>query len=130
MFYIKIFMPPLSLMALIFLTSSLPGDVEHGALNFMLMLKPTLQNSLHVPLFGTLQYLWLRALTKASRTGCRAIFTAIAITFSYGLLDEYHQMFVPGRYASVSDVGLNLLGILIGTGLFVYIGRQKSPEKG
>ncbi len=77
-------------MAFIFLISSLPGDAENGALNFMLTLKPTLQNSLHVPLFGTLQFLWLRALTKAGLAGCAAVVAAIVITFSYGLLDEYH----------------------------------------
>lgn len=38
----------------------------------------------------------------------------IVILFSifYGITDEIHQYFVPGRSASISDVGLDTLGIL------------------
>ena len=126
---LKIFLPPLLLMALIYLFSSLPGDVENEALNFMLMLKPTLQNVLHIPLFGLLQYLWLRALAKVGMAGYGAILVALVITFSYGLIDEYHQTFVAGRYASLGDVCLNLLGVLLGTGLFVLAGRQAASRE-
>lgn len=126
---LKTFLPPLLLMALIYLASSLPGDADDGTFNFMLMLKPTLQNALHIPLFGLLQYLWLRALAKVGKTGYRAIFTALVITISYGLVDEYHQTFVAGRYASLNDICLNLLGVILGTGLFILAGRLAVSRK-
>ncbi len=36
----------------------------------------------------------------------------ILISIIYGLTDEIHQYFVPGRSASLSDVGLDSIGIL------------------
>jgi len=38
----------------------------------------------------------------------------IVILFSifYGITDEIHQYFVPGRSASVSDIGINFIGII------------------
>jgi len=39
----------------------------------------------------------------------------IVILFSifYGITDEIHQYFVPGRDASVSDIGINFIGIIL-----------------
>ena len=44
-------------------------------------------------------------------------FFIIVILFSifYGITDEIHQYFVPGRSASVSDVGLDSIGIMLST---------------
>lgn len=36
----------------------------------------------------------------------------------FGALDELHQHFVPGRIASLGDLGLDALGVLLGTALF------------
>jgi VanZ family protein len=36
----------------------------------------------------------------------------------YGLLDEWHQTFVPGRYGSFTDAGFNVIGAVIG--LWIY----------
>ncbi len=39
-------------------------------------------------------------------------FIAILFLVSYGILDELHQFFVPGRCTSLFDLGLDSLGIL------------------
>jgi VanZ family protein len=39
---------------------------------------------------------------------------ALVLTMGYGWLDEWHQTFVPGRYGSLTDVGFNLMGAVIG----------------
>jgi VanZ family protein len=39
----------------------------------------------------------------------------MAISMAYGVFDEGHQYFVPGRTASLMDMGLNLAGVVLGT---------------
>ena len=111
--------PPLILMAIIFVLSSIPGQLESEELKFLTDIDPQLQNMLHVPLFGTLQILWLQALTKRGLSGWKNIVTCLAISLAYGCFDELHQMFVPGRYASLVDLLLNVTGIVIGTLVFM-----------
>lgn len=36
----------------------------------------------------------------------------IALSIAYGVSDEYHQLFVPGRYADVLDVLTDSVGVL------------------
>ncbi len=112
---LQAFGPPVILMGMIYLLSSLPGEEQVGVLKVLTSLEPTLQNLLHIPLFGLLQFLWLRGFTSRGTTGAAAIVASFCITLSYGALDELHQYFVPGRYASVLDLGLNLLGAVLGT---------------
>lgn len=50
----------------------------------------------------------------------------LAGTF-YGMADEFHQSFVPGRDASLLDVGLDVIGVSLGCGLFLIalkLGRR------
>lgn len=44
----------------------------------------------------------------------------IGITFFYGLTDEFHQLFVPGRTFQISDLALDLSGALMGAGICWY----------
>ena len=111
--------PPLILMAIIFVLSSIPGQLESEGLKFLTDIDPQLQNMLHVPLFGTLQILWLQALTKHGMTGLQVLAAGFAISLAYGCFDELHQIFVPGRYASLIDLFLNFTGIVIGTLVFM-----------
>ena len=43
---------------------------------------------------------------------------AIAIAIIYGIFDEIHQFFVPGRVCSLFDVGVNTTGILISSMIY------------
>jgi len=51
----------------------------------------------------------------ARRVSGRAAGLAIAIAVSYGLTDEVHQMFVPGRSAEVADLIADAAGACAGT---------------
>ena len=44
----------------------------------------------------------------------------IFIGASYAGLDEFHQWFIPGRSASVIDVGIDSCGVLLGS-LLVFV---------
>ena len=109
---------PLGLMALIFVLSSIPGKIRNPRLRFLTELDPQWQNLLHVPLFGLLQLLWLRALVGSGMPRGRAILWGCVISLAYGVFDEWHQMFVPGRYASLTDMSLNLVGVTLATVIF------------
>lgn len=66
-------------------------------------------------------------LMLAFRSSNNAKITAAARYWSlvsgvlYGMLDEFHQIFVPGRTASVFDLGADALGICLGIWLFNHL---------
>lgn len=62
-----------------------------------------------------------------NRTGMHA-FLIIGFLTGFASLDEYHQSFVPGRSAAITDVGIDLAGGLCGYFLrgFLY---SKSGKK-
>lgn len=110
-------------MVAIFVLSSIPGKGSGKAVQFIVDLAPQLQNLLHIPLFALLQFLWLRALAAQGARGAGLFASSLLITVGYGLLDEFHQSFVPGRYASLTDLLLNLTGALVGV-LVYRLARQ------
>ena len=116
---------PLLMMAMLFILSSIPGTPGPDGFWLATALEPRLQNALHLPLYATLQILWLRALIKPGRGLLFAFYLALTLTCGYGILDELHQAFVPGRYASVLDVLLNLLGGLLGAALYWLFSTKK-----
>ena len=101
------------------------GQSEH--LKFLIKLKPGVQNLLHIPLFGLFAYLWLRAFTRHGFSKTKTFIFTIAITVGYGILDEFHQTFVPGRYGSLTDMLLNIVGII--TGAVIYLQRAESSKE-
>jgi len=118
------FVPPLLLMGCIFFLSSIPGDVDDGVLKILTDLDPQLQNMRHIPLFGLLQFLWLRAFGRLGNTERKVWLICLGITLGYGMLDEFHQLFVPGRYASLLDMLLNTVGAVLATGLFGWLVKK------
>ena len=116
---LKVMALPLGLMGVIFVLSSVPGQLDEQRLRFLTDIDPQLQNLMHIPLFGLLQVLWLRAFAKLGKYGWKSTVSCLAISLGYGCLDEFHQMFVPGRYASLLDITLNFTGIVLGTLMFL-----------
>ena len=50
-----------------------------------------------------------------------SIILALIITIVYGIFDEFHQSFVPGRCASLTDITLNTFGAILGAIIYVRI---------
>ncbi|SIS47918.1 VanZ like family protein [Neptunomonas antarctica] len=93
--------------------SSISGDTsnpENILESTFLWITPNLQNLLHIPLFFGLALAWVYSLKRYISRRYSHIFTAFFFTVLYGVIDEYHQISVPGRYASMSDVALDTLG--------------------
>jgi len=79
---------------------------------------------LHIPLYGVLTGLLLLAIASEPGTNFAyryhlAAWMAVAV----GILDEYHQTFIPSRDGSVGDVFLDILGVV----LVVILARRVSP---
>lgn len=61
--------------------------------------------------YAVLVWLFFRALVQNQKNQ-RALIRAGVSSFLYALFDEWHQSFIDGRQASLSDVGIDGLGIL------------------
>jgi VanZ family protein len=85
-----------------------------SSLNFHLPeLPPNSDKVAHVCLYFPLAFLFYLSL---NRSGIKKyVFLAtVILTFFYGITDEFHQSFVPGRDSSFGDVIADLAGALLG----------------
>ena len=97
-------------MALIFTLSSIPGSTL-AKIEF-----PYAHPIAHSMLYGMLYYLCFRALSHRRLGKFRSdvsLFAAFLIVAIYGLSDEYHQSFVPGRTEELKDLLIDLSAALI-----------------
>jgi hypothetical protein len=69
-------------------------------------------NLLHVPLFAGLAFCLLKTLSGGQEIHARLCWVVFLVTAVYAAMDEWHQSFVPGRFASVGDFLLDITGIL------------------
>jgi VanZ family protein len=120
--------PPLALMFLIMVLSSIPMDGSARNLKFLTDLNPTVQNLFHIPLFGLLGYLWLNSLSMIISSYIFCISSAFLICVSFGIADEIYQTFIPGRFGGLQDILLNLLGVTLAIVVFTLQKRVK-PSK-
>ena len=106
---------PLLYMAGIFCLSSIPDyGSANSSLNPLAWITPNVQNFLHLPVYAGLASLWFWALRHwMNESGYRIVLTLI-VTVGFGLFDEWHQTFVPGRYGSLTDAGFNVIGAVMG----------------
>jgi len=86
---------------------------------------------LHVAGYLVLGVLSVRAFgggLPLSQPGARAFFSAVLLASLYGIGDEWHQSFVPGRTASGWDVLADAFGALCGAaGVMVFACRATAP---
>ena len=117
-------------MAGIYWVSSISGkaDPESTLLSgIILWTPPAVQNLAHMPLFGVLAWLWYRSLSAWMKNTRLLLSSAFLLATGFGILDEWHQLHVPGRYASLTDIALNTLGAAFAVWLIsrpVYTSRQ------
>jgi hypothetical protein len=112
------FAPPLALMGMIFFFSAQPHlGTDLGTLDLIL------RKIAHMVLFGSLWFLWWRAL------GRHRLGMSIAIALAYAAFDEYHQTFVEGRSGNVWDVMIDAAGIGL-AGLVVIWWYRRGPGRG
>ena len=81
---------------------------------------------LHIPLYGLLTVLLLLTFITKPGTNLTSRYRAAAwIAVAVGVVDEYHQAFIPSRDASVTDVFLDILGV----GLVMILAWRVPPHR-
>lgn len=103
----SLWLPVIAYMAMLFVFSSFstlpspPGDLS--------------AYDMHIAAYAGLGALTARAVAKGLRhVSWRAVAGAIVIAALYGISDEYHQMFVPGRSFDVLDMLADAIGAIVG----------------
>lgn len=69
--------------------------------------------SSHVIAYAALAWLWWRALSPARSTDWPVLLASFGLAALYGITDEIHQLYVPGRHGRVSDVLFDASGALL-----------------
>ncbi len=100
---------PVAWMVVLWILSSVPG-LRNGTLGGI-PIWPTVQNGLHPVAFGVLSAAWYWTLLPTGASGNRV--WAFGLTTIYGMIDELHQRFVPGRTSSLLDVALDAAGAIL-----------------
>lgn len=97
----------LGYMGVLLFLSSLPGSATGPDTPLWRFLS----NALHVPFFAGLAVclaLTFRTWPIAGRAACVS-----SVGAAYAVFDEWHQSWVPDRSMSLTDVGLDLTGVLL-----------------
>ena len=93
---------------LIIYVSSIPNCSlwGNGSLN-----KQIISNLAHIPAYALLTFLWFKSFagTRLKKHYVMANSPILAGLVLFAISDEIHQSFVPGRTASLMDIGLDLL---------------------
>ncbi|MEK6872515.1 MAG: VanZ family protein [Nanoarchaeota archaeon] len=66
----------------------------------------------HFTVFSYLALFLLISITKGKKSKSLLIL-GVVLAIIYGISDEIHQYFVPGRYSSFKDILINSIGVLI-----------------
>jgi len=109
---------------LLLASSAIPMDGPIQGLQFIIDLKPTIQNLLHIPMYMVLAIFFLQILQNYQVEGWRRNLLVILGAGLIGILSEIIQIAVPGRYGGLSDIGLNFIGTI--TGIFIYSFVEKT----
>ena len=105
--WITLWTPVIAYMAMLFGFSSMstlpspPGDLS--------------AYDVHVAAYAGLGALSARATGKGLRdVSWRAVLAAVVLSSLYGVSDEYHQLFVPGRSFDMLDMVADIIGSIVG----------------
>ena len=113
--FLKFWFPVFLYSGIIFYASSLP-DVKPP-----LKIK-NIDKAIHVLEYLPFGFLLARAFIQ-QRPAVKIWQVVTICSLLYGISDEYHQSFVPGREAGVSDVIADTIGGFLG--VWIYLFRQK-----
>jgi len=103
-------------MAGIFIASSLPGK----DLPFLFYAQDVV---FHALVYAGLGWLFARALcgTRPSMKHVSVVALTVLFTSAYGVSDELHQLFVPGRACSLFDYAVDSAGGIAGGALYSWL---------
>lgn len=114
-------LPAVLYMILIFYLSSYPAPPPAKAMPIYFDIK-----LIHIIEYGVLSALIFFGLNRATKIPLAwQIIYSITLTYMYGLTDEFHQIFVVGRSASLIDTIANFVGASLFQALIFFFMRGK-----
>ena len=119
-------LPLLIWCGVIFAFSEMPGNGQSGEPPLWYVLE---RKSAHVFEYAVLAFLSYRFFVSIypRETWVRIATLVMAFGLAYGALDEFHQSFIFGRGARLTDVAIDGLGI--GIGLAIIFALSKRGER-
>ena len=117
--------PAAAAMGVIFLLSHQPGD----------RLEPYLfrwaDKLGHLVVYAALCGALIYAFPARYRCSARKMVVAMSLLFCllFGISDEFHQSFIPGRYPSLADIGADLIGAGLACLLWLWMNRAEHAER-
>ena len=116
-------LPLVAVMATLFVLSHQPGDT------LPLPAVVNLDKLLHLLAYTTLGLSFLLALPPDWRTRRprAAAVATVLFCLAYGLSDEFHQRFVPGRFSGVDDLVFDTLGGILA--VLIDRARHRWPSR-
>lgn len=102
----------------IYFFSSIPGTFQTGGTNLVAVIY-------HIIVFFLFAFFLFAAITGKQKIKTKYIWVVLIISLIHAFLDEFHQMFVPLRDASIRDIIINSLGIFLGIIFYTFIKRKK-----
>lgn len=107
-------LPALILMGILFALSSRAGQPQSW-------LQPPLDKIVHIIAYGALGLsfcVWIRPQRWESRRGLHIALVLLAVGL-FGITDEFHQSWVPGRVPSLGDWIADMIGGALAIALFL-----------
>lgn len=118
-------LPPLAWMGVIFYLSGRTGSELHSLFPFIKDFNPG--HFLAYFILGSLVY---RSLTRSAAIRHAALWT-VFFSIVYGLTDEFHQSFVPGRSPELRDLLNDTAGAVLSVLLYeIYKAKALKKRKG
>jgi VanZ family protein len=84
----------------------------------------------HVLEYALLMALVCRGVLWRREVRWGGVLASAGLAATYALLDETHQLFVPGRSFQLEDLGRDAAGIMLGAGAFALAKRARTRAAG
>ncbi|MBK7364225.1 MAG: VanZ family protein [Nitrosomonas sp.] len=114
--YLLPFLWTFLIMAILYFVASMPGGADADSSPISLIFtwfSPAVHNILHVPAYAILAWAMYRSLLSYFSFWVLSLVVVLLVS-GYGAFLEWHQLMVPGRFASFTDVLFNFIGSVIG----------------
>ena len=103
----------------IFYFSSLPGTFGTGVPE-----SPWIARAYHFIVFFLFSFFLLMAIKGKNKMELKHLVITVFLSVAHAVLDEFHQIFVPFRDASVRDVLIDSLGIFSAMLIYKFIDKK------
>ncbi|PHR30535.1 MAG: teicoplanin resistance protein VanZ [Desulfotalea sp.] len=117
--------PVIAVMGIIFFLSQMPGSeidlpgFAHSDLVAHMIIYATLG--------ATILYAWSDRLKN--NTPLKIVLSTIIVCFLYGVSDEFHQSFVPGRCVSAMDICADIVGAMVACVVWWFVCKKSYVNK-